>query len=267
MLGLLATRGSGDDGAPRRVDGALAKINRVLPSTLRRQVEALEETLGFTRTTGSAPADAAAVLLLADAIRRRRRLHIALPHVRRRRVGARAQPARPRRPLAAAGTSPRTTTCATTCARSASTGCGGPALVDAAALPPPDGLRPRRARDPIARERALEVGGRGAARPAGRRGGAAHPADARRARRRSRRHAAADARRLARLDGDRPRRARLRLHRSAGRTSCGRASAPSRRTSRRRSPSRGRRRSPGAACRRAAARRARARPAAARAPS
>jgi predicted DNA-binding transcriptional regulator YafY len=77
VLGLLATRGSGADGSPDAVDGALAKINRVLPTTLRRQVEALEETLSFTRTTGAAPADAAAVLLLADAIRRRRRLHIA----------------------------------------------------------------------------------------------------------------------------------------------------------------------------------------------
>ena len=74
VLGLLATRSSRPDGSPDAVDGALAKINRVLPSTLRRQVEALEETLGFTRTTGAAPADAAAVLLLADAIRRRRRL-------------------------------------------------------------------------------------------------------------------------------------------------------------------------------------------------
>jgi predicted DNA-binding transcriptional regulator YafY len=77
VLGLLATRGSGADGSPDAVDGALAKINRVLPTTLRRQVEALEETLSFTRTTGAAPADAAAVLLLADAIRRRRRLRIA----------------------------------------------------------------------------------------------------------------------------------------------------------------------------------------------
>jgi predicted DNA-binding transcriptional regulator YafY len=70
VLGLLATRGPA-------ADGALAKINRVLPSTLRRQVEALEETLGFTRVAGSAPPDAAAVLLLADAIRRRRRLRSA----------------------------------------------------------------------------------------------------------------------------------------------------------------------------------------------
>ena len=74
VLGLLATRTGGDDDGPDAVDGALAKINRVLPSTLRRQVEALEETLGFTRLRGGAPADAARVLLLADAIRRRRRL-------------------------------------------------------------------------------------------------------------------------------------------------------------------------------------------------
>ena len=77
VLGLLATRGSREDGESDVVDGALVKINRVLPATLRRQVEALEETLAFTRTRGAAPADAAAVLLLADAIRRRRRVHIA----------------------------------------------------------------------------------------------------------------------------------------------------------------------------------------------
>jgi predicted DNA-binding transcriptional regulator YafY len=76
VLGLLATRGPGSDGS-EAVDRALAKINRVLPSTLRRQVEALEETLGFTATTGGVPADAAEVLLLADAIRRRRRLRTA----------------------------------------------------------------------------------------------------------------------------------------------------------------------------------------------
>jgi predicted DNA-binding transcriptional regulator YafY len=77
VLGLLATRESGRDGARDAVAGALTKINRVLPSRLRRQVEALEETLDFTTSTGSAPADAALVLLLADAIRRRRRLHTA----------------------------------------------------------------------------------------------------------------------------------------------------------------------------------------------
>ncbi len=77
VLGLLATRESDRDGASDAVAGALAKINRVLPSTLRRQVEALEETLDFTASRGSACSDAALVLLLADAVRRRRRLHTA----------------------------------------------------------------------------------------------------------------------------------------------------------------------------------------------
>src|SRR5918995_1675141 len=77
VLGLLATRGTGGEGSADVVDRALEKINRVLPATLRRQVEALQETLEFTRTRGSAPADAAAALLLADAIRRRRRIHAA----------------------------------------------------------------------------------------------------------------------------------------------------------------------------------------------
>jgi len=77
VLGLLAVRESGRDDGSDAVTGALAKINRVLPSTLRRQVEALEETLDFTATTGGTPADAAAVLLLADAIRRRRRVRTA----------------------------------------------------------------------------------------------------------------------------------------------------------------------------------------------
>jgi predicted DNA-binding transcriptional regulator YafY len=71
VLGLLATKTSD------AVDSALTKINRVLPSTLRRQVEALEETLAFTRAPSGVPVDAGAVLLLADAIRRRRRLQCA----------------------------------------------------------------------------------------------------------------------------------------------------------------------------------------------
>ena len=123
VLGLLATRGSGADGSADAVDGALAKINRVLPATLRRQVEALEETLGFTSTRGAAPADAAAVLLLADAIRRRRRVHTRIapsPATSRSASSARTASSS----TGDAGISPPTTTCATTCARSGSTGCG-----------------------------------------------------------------------------------------------------------------------------------------------
>jgi predicted DNA-binding transcriptional regulator YafY len=57
------------------VEGALAKIHRVLPAPLRRRVEALESTLGFTAAPrAGAPVAGDAALLLADAIRRRRRL-------------------------------------------------------------------------------------------------------------------------------------------------------------------------------------------------
>jgi predicted DNA-binding transcriptional regulator YafY len=78
VLGLLAVRRFGLDSATPGVDGALAKIHRVLPAILRRQVEALEATLGFTvaAVTGS-PVPGDAVLLLADAIRRHRRIETA----------------------------------------------------------------------------------------------------------------------------------------------------------------------------------------------
>jgi predicted DNA-binding transcriptional regulator YafY len=71
VLGLMSAGRQGLGSA----DTALAKLHRVLPDTLRRRVEALETTLGFTlpATTG-APVAGETVLLLADAIRRRRRV-------------------------------------------------------------------------------------------------------------------------------------------------------------------------------------------------
>jgi predicted DNA-binding transcriptional regulator YafY len=74
-LGLVAARHLGLDTASQPVDGAAAKIHRVLPDALRRQVEALETTLGFTTPpTAGAPVAGTTVLLLADAVRRRRRV-------------------------------------------------------------------------------------------------------------------------------------------------------------------------------------------------
>ena len=75
VLGLIAARGPsrGDEHEP--VDGALAKILRVLPAPLRSRVEALEQTLGFTGAARSgAPVGGGVALLLGDAIRRRRRV-------------------------------------------------------------------------------------------------------------------------------------------------------------------------------------------------
>jgi predicted DNA-binding transcriptional regulator YafY len=78
VLGLVAAGRLGMDGDTESVDGALAKIHRVLPETLRRRVEALETTLGFTAAaTRGIPVRGDAVLLLADVIRRRRRVDTA----------------------------------------------------------------------------------------------------------------------------------------------------------------------------------------------
>ena len=78
VLGLIAARRLGLESDTEPVDGALVKIHRVLPATLRRRVEALETTLGFTTAaTAGAPVSGDAVLLLADVIRRRRRLRTA----------------------------------------------------------------------------------------------------------------------------------------------------------------------------------------------
>jgi predicted DNA-binding transcriptional regulator YafY len=75
-LGLVAARHLGLDTDAQPVDGAATKIHRVLPDALRRQVEALESTLGFTSPpTEGAPVAGTTVLLLADAVRRRRRVH------------------------------------------------------------------------------------------------------------------------------------------------------------------------------------------------
>jgi predicted DNA-binding transcriptional regulator YafY len=67
----------GLSGSEDAVDGALAKIHRVLPDGLRRRVEALEATLDFTaRATRRAPVTGDTVLVLADATRRRRRIRV-----------------------------------------------------------------------------------------------------------------------------------------------------------------------------------------------
>jgi predicted DNA-binding transcriptional regulator YafY len=64
-------------GDPEGIDRAIAKIRRVLPESLRRRVEALEATLALTAAVGGArPPAADTALLLADAIRRRRRVRL-----------------------------------------------------------------------------------------------------------------------------------------------------------------------------------------------
>ncbi|MGH2851192.1 MAG: helix-turn-helix transcriptional regulator [Solirubrobacteraceae bacterium] len=75
-IGVLAAQrlGLGD---PDGIDRAIAKIRRVLPESLRRRVEALEAALTFTASPGGAtPPDADTALLLAEAIRRHRRVRL-----------------------------------------------------------------------------------------------------------------------------------------------------------------------------------------------
>jgi predicted DNA-binding transcriptional regulator YafY len=71
VLGLIAARRQGLASEQASVDGALEKLHRVLPDPLRRRVEALEATLGFTTAPrAGAPVASDAVLLLAEAVRR-----------------------------------------------------------------------------------------------------------------------------------------------------------------------------------------------------
>jgi predicted DNA-binding transcriptional regulator YafY len=75
VLGLIGARGPSLDREAEPVDGALAKILRVLPAPLRSQVEALEQTLAFTGSArGGAPVGGGVALMLGEAIRRRRRV-------------------------------------------------------------------------------------------------------------------------------------------------------------------------------------------------
>ena len=127
VLGLIAARRQGLDSDSGSVDGALTKIHRVLPDPLRRRVEALETTLGFTASPrAGAPVTGDTVLLLADAVRRGRRVRTAYRSYAGERDATRAEPATAWSSTRAAGTSPRTTTSARTCARSGSTGCARP---------------------------------------------------------------------------------------------------------------------------------------------
>jgi predicted DNA-binding transcriptional regulator YafY len=74
-LGLLVTRRLGMTEAAPAVEGALAKIDRVLPDQLRGRVQALQGALTFTpmRHTAS-PSDPAALMLVSTAAQRTRRV-------------------------------------------------------------------------------------------------------------------------------------------------------------------------------------------------
>ena len=75
VLGLVAARRLGLDTEDAAAGDALTKIHRVLPARLRSRVEALEAALALTASAaGATPVPGETVLLLADAIRRRKRV-------------------------------------------------------------------------------------------------------------------------------------------------------------------------------------------------
>lgn len=77
VLGLLAAERLGLRTSAPAIDGARAKLDRVLPAALRERTRAVGETLGFTQPPREARAPAADVLLtLGDAVRRRRRVRL-----------------------------------------------------------------------------------------------------------------------------------------------------------------------------------------------
>ncbi|GAA4574354.1 WYL domain-containing protein [Planotetraspora kaengkrachanensis] len=78
VLGLLSGRRTGPAVGKAAAESALAKIQRVLPKDLRERVGALEEIVELTaRATENQRPSAAALLTLADSVRRRRRVRLA----------------------------------------------------------------------------------------------------------------------------------------------------------------------------------------------
>jgi predicted DNA-binding transcriptional regulator YafY len=71
-LGLLAARKIGLGGAAPAVEGALAKVERVLPNVLRERVQALQETLIFDMTPASTPPRSEIVSALSTAAQQER---------------------------------------------------------------------------------------------------------------------------------------------------------------------------------------------------
>jgi predicted DNA-binding transcriptional regulator YafY len=73
-LGLLAARHLGLEGVAPAVEGALAKLERVMSEALRGRVRALQETVSIAAARSQAPAGSEALLTLAAAVGEQRRV-------------------------------------------------------------------------------------------------------------------------------------------------------------------------------------------------
>src|SRR5947209_7485190 len=75
VLGLILSRRIGLGGAAPAVEGALAKLDRVMPDRLRGRVQAIQGALAFTAyREADSVADPAALLLLSSAAQNNRRV-------------------------------------------------------------------------------------------------------------------------------------------------------------------------------------------------
>ena len=75
-LGLLAARTLGLVGVAPAVEGALAKLERVMPEALRGRVQNLEETVSIAIARPTTPAESETLLTLAAAVGERRRVRL-----------------------------------------------------------------------------------------------------------------------------------------------------------------------------------------------
>lgn len=75
-LGLLAARQLGLSGVAPAVEGALAKVERVMPEALRERVRVLEESVTLTVAAPATPPDSELVSEIAGAVGERRRVRL-----------------------------------------------------------------------------------------------------------------------------------------------------------------------------------------------
>jgi predicted DNA-binding transcriptional regulator YafY len=75
-LGLIAARRLGLAADAAVVEGALAKIDRVLPAGLRQRVQAVQEAVAFSLAAGSAQPAGATVLALSAGVRQARQVRL-----------------------------------------------------------------------------------------------------------------------------------------------------------------------------------------------
>lgn len=76
MLSLIAARRQGIPAEPHLLEGALAKIERVLPTSLRLRLQAVQTAVAFVPAPATPQPASETVLLLSTAVQRQQRLHL-----------------------------------------------------------------------------------------------------------------------------------------------------------------------------------------------